>query len=398
MTSRPVSGAPAKVVIVGGGVAALEALIGLRQVAGDRARITLVAPNPDFVYRPMLVAEPFGWGEAHRRSLSRIASDFDAHLVRDAVASVDPGARRIACRGGTALAYDGLVLAPGARARPAFEHAITIGEPDAGAALRDLLTELAEGQVRSVGFVAPSLTGWPLPLYEVALMTATWTRSHGVHAARLRLVTPEPRPLDAFGDEPSETIARLLEAAGIEFVCSTHARSRGRELHDRRGGSLGVDRAVALPVLRGPELDGVPVEGHEGFIPTDRHGRVRGLEAVYAAGDATDFPIKHGGLAAQQADAVVSHLAARLGVPIHPVPFRPVLHGKLLTGAAARYMRAGAAEARDPGTISAQPLWLPATKIAGRYLAPYLSARKQPEPIEVPARHATPIATAPRES
>ena len=39
------------------------------------------------------------------------------------------------------------------------------------------------------------------------------------------------------------------------------------------------------------------------------------LEAVYAAGDATDFPIKQGGLATQQADAVAERIAARAGAP-----------------------------------------------------------------------------------
>jgi sulfide:quinone oxidoreductase len=37
------------VVIVGGGVAALEALMALRDPAGDRIGVTLVAPEPDFV-------------------------------------------------------------------------------------------------------------------------------------------------------------------------------------------------------------------------------------------------------------------------------------------------------------------------------------------------------------
>jgi NADH dehydrogenase FAD-containing subunit len=39
------------VVIAGGGVAGLEALLALR----GRARLTLVAPDRDFVYRPLAV-------------------------------------------------------------------------------------------------------------------------------------------------------------------------------------------------------------------------------------------------------------------------------------------------------------------------------------------------------
>ena len=53
-----------EVLIAGGGVAGVEALLGLREVAGTSVRLTLLAPGPDFVYRPMAVAEPFGAGMA----------------------------------------------------------------------------------------------------------------------------------------------------------------------------------------------------------------------------------------------------------------------------------------------------------------------------------------------
>jgi hypothetical protein len=201
---------PAEVLIVGGGVAALETLMALRDLAGDRVRVTLVAAEPDFVYRPMAVAEPFGLG------------------------------------GGT------------------------------------------------------------------------------------RCV-------------------------------------------DRRDARR--ERLVALPLVRGPQLDGVPSEPDFGFVPVDRHGRVDGLDGVYAAGDATNFPIKQGGLAAQQADAVSEHVAARHGARLDPPPFRPVLRGLLFAGGPDRYLRA------DDDAVAAQPLWWPPTKIAGRYLAPYLYER---EPAAAP--------------
>jgi sulfide:quinone oxidoreductase len=50
---------PVRVLIAGGGVAALEATLALRALADERVAITLVAPESDFVYRPLAVAEPF---------------------------------------------------------------------------------------------------------------------------------------------------------------------------------------------------------------------------------------------------------------------------------------------------------------------------------------------------
>ena len=136
-----------------------------------------------------------------------------------------------------------------------------------------------------------------------------------------------------------------------------------------------VDRVVTVPRLVGPRLRGIAC-GADGFIETDPHGRVAGLDGVFAAGDATAFPVKQGGLAAQQADAVAEAIAASVGADVDPRPFQPVLRGLLLTGGRARYLRADiSGGAGDDSTISTEPLWWPPDKISGRYLAPYLSSQ-----------------------
>jgi sulfide:quinone oxidoreductase len=52
------------------------------------------------------------------------------------------------------------------------------------------------------------------------------------------------------------------------------------------GGSVPADRVVALPRSVGTRIPGLPADA-EGFVPVDEHGRVAGLEHVYAAGDVT---------------------------------------------------------------------------------------------------------------
>jgi sulfide:quinone oxidoreductase len=128
-----------------------------------------------------------------------------------------------------------------------------------------------------------------------------------------------------------------------------------------------------MPRLQAPTITGVPTDG-QGFIPTDEHGRVRGLDGVFAAGDITTFPVKQGGLAAQQADAAAETIAASAGADIEPEPFRPVLRGLILTGDRPVFARA---ELDHPGAqalIGSEPLWWPPGKIVGRYLAPFLAA------------------------
>lgn len=357
-------------------MAALEAMIALRSLAGERVRIALVSPDPDFVVRPMLVAEPFGGGAPRRWSLRDVTRDFDAQLTQATVKAVDADQHRVICASGDTLGYDTLILAPGAHVQPAFEDAIVFGRPDAGPAMRELLAGLASGALRHVAFVAPTRAGWTLPLYELALMTAGFARDRGLDA-RLTLITPESQPLAVFGDRPSRLVAGLLAAEGVGFIGSTYAEMRHGAVSLGRGRSVHADRVVSLPLVRGPRIAGVPVEHEFGFIEVDRHGRVPGIDDVYAAGDATDFPIKQGGLACQQADAVAEHVAARYGAPVRPRPFRPVLRGKLLTADAPRFL-----DAQAPGGIaSAHALWQPATKIAGHYLAPYLDADEAVEPI-----------------
>ena len=95
-------------------------------------------------------------------------------------------------------------------------------------------------------------------------------------------------------------------------------------------GSIAADRVVALPRLRGPRIDGLP-QTVEGFLSVDAHGQVHGLADVFAAGDITSFPVKQGGIAAQQADAAAEIIAANAGADLTPQPFRPVLRGLLLT-------------------------------------------------------------------
>jgi sulfide:quinone oxidoreductase len=364
------------VVIAGGGVAGLEALLALRALAGDRVKLTLVSPFDSFVDRPMTVTQPFGLGSAARYSLPELAAEAGADFVQGTVVAVEAGDRQVRMARGPDLEFDTLILALGARQTSPSPNAIVFGLEGSGLAIAEMLQRLRSGQAHRVTFAAPSMTGWLLPLYELALMTAReLARSH-VDGVRVRLLSPEDRPLALFGDQASESVAGLLASAGIEFVATTYtsAQAGGIAVY-----SPTTDYVVTLPILEGPGLAGVPSTQPHGFIPVDEYGRVQGLPGVYAAGDAVDFPIKQGGLAAQQADSVAEHVAASYGANVDPSPFAPALRGMLFTGGEPLYMRAEVPGA-DPDVPGAwYPLWWPPTKVAGRYLAPYLFARGEDE-------------------
>jgi sulfide:quinone oxidoreductase len=362
---------PGHVIIVGGGVAGLEALLALRALAGDRVDLTLVSQHDWFVDRPMTVAEPFGLGSAARHSVPDIVAERGARFVGATVVAVQADAHRVSCADGTELSFDTLILAPGARLSAPVADAITFGVEGSAPAIGEMLDRLRGGEARSVAFLAPSTTGWLLPLYELAVMTARELARSNVKGVELRLLSPEDRPLALFGDQANQSTGRLLAAAGIEFIGSTTD-------------PVAADYVVTLPLLRGPELAGVPTTPPDGFIPVDEFGRVTGVADVYAAGDAVDFAVKQGGLAAQQADAVAEHIAARYGAHFDPAPYRPVLRGMLFTGEDPLFMRSDVPGA-DPAIASAwYPLWWPPTKIAGRHLVPYLFERDEDEVLGKP--------------
>jgi sulfide:quinone oxidoreductase len=386
--TQPLSSPPARVVIAGGGVAALEALIALRDLAGDRVCVTLLAPEPDFVYRPLAVAEPFCLGHAAHHPLAGIVSDFGAELVRGTLEAVDPARRSVTTSDGATLAFDSLLVAVGTRSMPVHGHAITFGAEGAPEAMAGLLADLQEGYAHRVAFVVPSSLAWSLPLYELAIITARQVWSAGIDDAQFTFVTAEARPLELFGPEPSAMVADLLAAEGIAFIGSVGADVVHNGV-DAGGRHIAVDRVVTLPVPVGPALQGLP-DTDDGFIPVDEHGLVEGLEGVYAAGDATDSPIKQGGLAGQQALAAAEAIAARHGVDIDPQPYRPVLRGMLLTGGRSRWLRSPTGGTPTETHAALHALWWPPTKIATRYLAPYLMGRADAEYLrsQPPEAHA----------
>jgi sulfide:quinone oxidoreductase len=364
-----------RVVVVGGGVAALEATLALADLAPELTDVTVVAPDAEFVYRPMTVREPFAYGGARHYPLAPILSDAGAELVSDELAWVDPAEQRIHTKSGRAIAYDALILALGAKAHPRYQHAMTIDDRHMDDALHGLIQDIEGGYVHSVAFVAPARMPWQLPLYELALMTAARAYDMNVELG-VTIVTPEDSPLAIFGINASQAVAELLEKAHIETITSAYAEvpSSGEVVVNPGDRSLQADRVVALPELYGPSIRGIPLAEH-GFIHVDPFGQVPDVGPVYAAGDAIDFAIKHGGIAAQQADTAALSIAALAGAPVAPEPFDPVIHGMLLTGGDPVYLTARITGGHGfSSEISNTPGWSPSTKIVAKYLSPYLES------------------------
>jgi sulfide:quinone oxidoreductase len=369
-----------QLVVAGGGVAALEACLAVRALAGDAVTVTLVAPDPSFVHRPADVPDPVAVRRARRAPLDRFAASVGAELHQDRLVSVDPGARRLVTAAGRELAYDALVVAVGAEPQPVPAGAIPVGDRRLAVELRDALLGLRRGVLASAALVEPPAPAWRLELYELALQLAVTLRQAGV-AARLTLVTCEEAPLAILGPRTAAGLRHTLTAHGVHVIESAYVRAvQADELllapGDRRVRAATV---LAAPRLAGPAIGGLPRDGAR-FIPVDPVGRVRGVEDVYAVGDCADFPVKHASLAAQQADTVAAAIAARAGRPVAPVPFKPVIRC-MLPSRLRWYVDAPiAGGAGDATRLSPEPLWPTATRWGARLLSPHLDAEPELRP------------------
>ena len=377
---------PRSVVVAGGGVAALEACLAIRTLADDAVALTLLAPDPSFVHRPADVADPVAARRARRAPLDAFAASVGAELHQDRLVSVDPAARRVRTAAGRELAYDALLVAVGAVPQAVPAGALSVGDRRLAADLRAALLALRRGALESAALVEPPAPAWRLELYELALQLAVTLREAGA-AAQLTLVTCEEAPLAILGPRTAGGLHHTLTAHGIHVIDSAYVRAvHGDELllapGDRRVPAATV---LAAPQLGGPAIEGLPRDA-TGFLPVDRLGRVRDVEGVYAAGDCADFPIKHASLAAQQADAAASAIAAAVGRPVAEMPFRPVLRC-MLPSRLRWYVEAPlSGGAGDATRLSPEPLWPTATRWGARLLSPHLDAAPERQPATPLAR------------
>jgi sulfide:quinone oxidoreductase len=363
-------------VIGGGGIAAIEGLLRLRSLLGDSVEVTMVAPNEALRYRPLAVDEPFARRGVRTYALKSIARRARAEWKHDAVDWLDPDGQHVHTAGGLAVPYDAVLLAVGARLTRPFEHVTVFDDAHADDAYHGLIQDVEGGYTRSVALVLPEGPAWLLPAYELALMTGERAASMGEEGLAVNLVTPEPAPMAALGDGASRAVGALLERARVRLYANARPEvpAARRLLVTPEGPELDVERIVAMPRIEGRPIRGVP-SVTDGFVPIDERCRVRGLgERVFAAGDMTDFPIKHGGLGAQMADVAAAGIASLAGDAPAPEPLRPVIRGVLHTGASPLYLTARMEDGRMESEASAERGWPSDEKIVAEELGPFLRA------------------------
>jgi sulfide:quinone oxidoreductase len=326
-----------KVLIAGAGLGGIEAALALDDLAGDLVDVELCDTRSEFVFRPFVMAEPYGAVRSFRYELESLARRCGATFRPGTVDTVDAERRRLVFEDGERIAYDHLIVATGSRMQWAVPGAVTFWGANEGQ-VSEVIAGLRGGRLRRFVLTMPAGYSWALPLYEMALFAVTELEKAGNGQTRVTVVTPEDMPLEVFGQRAAVKVDALLRERGIEVITAAHPMKfeEGR-LRVAPARVVDADAVISMPRFEGRSPDGVPHDG-EGFVGVDEHGGVVGLERVYAIGDVTTFPVKQGALATQQADTVAEAVAAAAGAAVEPKPFDPVLRGVLFTGDQPRYL------------------------------------------------------------
>ena len=337
MTVKGADMSKPRVLILGGGFAALEAAFLMRMRMRDAADITLVSDSHEFVFRPNTIYIPFGADPSSvlvglHKPLARRHIAFQ----HGSVTGVDPAQQMVELADGRQLDYDRLIVATGAAMAPAevpglAEHAATIWTAETMLDVRErfmrVRSRARRGQTQRVLFLVPPNNKCAGPLYEIVLMLETWLRREGVREkVDIGWTTYEQSYIQAFGPRLHDVVKAEFAERGIEgWTNEIVEEVRPGEVRYVDGSVRGFDELIAFPpYVSAVRYEALPSDDR-GFIGTDLGTRqVIGHPDIYAPGDAGDFPIKQAFLAFLQADTVAEHISSSVSKRPFTHPFDPV--------------------------------------------------------------------------
>jgi sulfide:quinone oxidoreductase len=326
-----------RILVIGGGFAALETAFLLRMRHHDDVDIRLVSDSDDFLFRPNSIYVPFGADpESLLVDLNKPLRRRNIEFERGSVAEVDPDTKLVTLHDGERFGYDKLVIATGADTNAAeipglAEHGATIWTTDSMRDVRRRFEQVRDraraGERQRVLFLVPPNNKCSGPLYEIVFMLETWLRRNDARdLVDITWSTYEHGFIQAFGPRLHELVTEEFAERGIEgHVEETAVEVTEEEVRYADAGSRGFDHLIAFPPyvagVRYPALD----SDDRGFITTDLETRLAlGHDDVYVPGDAGDFPIKQAFLAFLQADAVANHIDSELAGREFTQPFDSV--------------------------------------------------------------------------
>lgn len=358
----------ANVLVLGGGFGGVIAAEALAKRLGAEHQITLCSRNSRFIFYPALVRLAFGHCEPDDVSydLGSAMLDRRVRFVEAEVSSVDPHRRRVVFARGEVegeMPYDYLVFALGRRLAtelvPGFyEHSHHLLTVESALKFGEAVRDFHEGHA-VIGYCEGARLA--VPVYETVFALSRRLEERGERdRTKITLVSPEPPGDHLGGAEMAKALRAALDAHDIKFLPDFPiTRVNAGTVQTSSDNYLTYDLLMLIPPFQGASAVGRQgITDAEGFITVDTAMRVRGVERMYAVGDAVSFPgPKMGHMAVRQAEVAAANLADEIdGIE----PSATYEHEMRLVidegGADSIYLHKGL-QADDKGTVSQGLFW-----------------------------------------
>ena len=287
----------AKVLILGGGFAGVEAAIYLRKNDMD---VTLVSDRDYFYIYPTSIWIPTG--EETRESVSvpldELARAHNFKLIIDPITAFDAREKKVSLESGRILdEYDYIVVALGQDKiqMPGMEHTLSIcGKPEEATQLHlELEALIAKGS----GKIAMGFGGNPKdssavrggPAFEVLFNVHTMLKRKGVRENfELTFFAPMEKPGQKMGPKALVMMDKMFGMTDINKKVGskiTNFDESGVNFAD--GEKLESDLTMFISAGTGHSIladSGLPLSD-AGFVVTNEYNEIEGFEHIYAIGD-----------------------------------------------------------------------------------------------------------------
>ena len=306
----------ARVLVLGAGFAGLAAAYGLRQLAGDRAEVTVLCNADRYFYRPSLPEVALG----HRRPqqivvpLEKALARKGIRFARCRVARLAPKENIVEADLGR-LGYDYLIVALGSEIAfdeipGAAQYGHVLCESDRIMALREAIASFRGGDV------AIALTpDNPFELVDIGFTFALdhLLRRRGIReATTIRYFTHNSLVVPHLGERGRAAILDMFRRRNIAVHSGLRLREVTADAVVLDGGAhFPAALTVLIPPYRGRRLVAESeLADDRGYIVVDEGLRSTIFENVYAAGDSVYFAGPKTGRRAVVQGKVVAHNVA----------------------------------------------------------------------------------------
>ncbi len=291
----------AKVLVLGGGFAGVEASIYLRKQGLD---VTLVSDRDYFYIYPTSIWIPTGKVTKEDVSvpLDTLAMKHGFKLIVDAVVQFESKEKKVTLQSGRVLDDFGyIVIAMGQDKlrHNGMEHTLSIcGKPEEATLLYERLDALVQ---KGSGKIAMGFGGNPKdtsavrggPAFEVLFNVDTYLKEKGVREHfELTFFAPMQKPGQKMGEKALVMMDKMFTMTHIDKkVGSSITQFEADGISFEDGTKLASDLTMFISAGTGHSVladSGLPLSD-AGFVVTNVYNEIEGFEGIYAIGDSTSL-------------------------------------------------------------------------------------------------------------